>query len=162
MRACVRVCVWSQFPPSAALPNWGTERPSPCPASLPSRPPAPPPPRGLRASGRPVQSSDSQVQVRRARRASQRSRFTLPPPPRPSLLAPCGPPTRRSLLEFTGCGSAHPRSRDALCRLTGTPLVCSPRLFLSFDRVFTVTRYPPVTQTWPLFAGGCCCPSLAL
>ena len=27
MRACVRVCVWSQFPPSAALPDWGSERP---------------------------------------------------------------------------------------------------------------------------------------
>ena len=27
VRACVRVCVWSQFPPSAALPDWGSERP---------------------------------------------------------------------------------------------------------------------------------------
>lgn len=144
-RVCVRACVFACGHSSRHQPlslTGGLSGPSPCPASLPSRPPAPPSPRGLRASGRPVQSSDSQVQVRRARRASQRSRFTLPPPPLTSR------PVRSAhsaftLLEFTGCGSAHPRSRDALCRLTGTPLVCSPRLFLSFDRVFTVTRCPP-------------------
>ena len=126
------------------------------PNSLLPFPPAPPPPRGLRASGRPVQSSDSQVQVRRARRASQRSRFTLPPPP------PYPPLTSRpvrsahsafTLLEFTGCGSARPHSLDAVCRRTGTPLGCSPRLFLSFDRVFTVTRSPRDPNLAPLCWG---------
>lgn len=82
-RVCVRACVFACGHSSRHQPlslTGGLSGPSPCPASLPSRPPAPPSPRGLRASGRPVQSSDSQVQVRRARRASQRSRFTLPPP----------------------------------------------------------------------------------
>ena len=150
MRACVFACGHSSRHQPLSL-TGGVSGPSPYPVSLPSWPPAPPPPRVLRASGRPVQSSDSQVQVRRARRASQRSRFTLPPPltSRPVRSAH----SAFTLLEFTGCGSARPHSLDAVCRRTGTPLGCSPRLFLSFDRVFTVTRSPRDPNLAPLCWG---------
>lgn len=80
-RVCVRalrVCVWSQFPPSATLPDLG-ERAVPLfgfgvPSFLNLH--------SSRSARTPVRAPDSQAQVRRAQRASQLSRFPRPPLPR--------------------------------------------------------------------------------
>ena len=103
-------------------------------------------------SSRPVGASDSQTQVRRAQRASPRSRF-------PQAPDPCGPPTRRSLSGVRRCRSAEPSSPWRSPGLTGTPLGSSPRLS-SFDLDFTVTR-PLRNPNLPHFAGGCRRPRLA-
>lgn len=102
-RVCVRalrVCVWSQFPPSATLPDSGERALYLCwgSASLPSLTSILPPPRGLRAS----------PGLTGTGKAGQASFSTEPFSETPPPLAPCGPPTRRSLFGSSPCCLACP------------------------------------------------------
>lgn len=152
MRACVRVCVWSQFPPSAALPNWGSERP----LSVPGIPSFVTPSSSPSTRTPCFRQACPKLRLAGTGKAGPASVSTEPFYPAPPPLT--SRPVRSAhsaftLLEFTGCGSARPHSLDAVCRRTGTPLGCSPRLFLSFDRVFTVTRSPRDPNLAPLCWG---------
>lgn len=143
--------MWSQFPPSAALPDWGSERPLSVPgvpslltpSSFPfTRTPSfrqACPKLRLAGTGKAVTAS-----------VSTRPFYPAPPPSRPVRSAH----SAFTLLEFAGCCSARPHSRDAPCRLTGTPLGFPSRFSKGLSLV------PLATRTWPLFAGGCR-PSLA-
>lgn len=113
-RVCVRalrVCVWSQFPPSATLPDLGERAVylRLVSASLPSLTSILPPPRGLGAS--PGLTGTGKTGP---------ASFSTEPFSE-TLLAPCGPPTRRSLFWSSPCccpacprPPAAPRASHAL------------------------------------------------
>ena len=125
MRACVRVCVWSQFPPSAALPDWGSERP----LSVPGVPSL------LTPSSFPFTRTPSfrqacpKLRLAGTGKAVTASVSTRPFYPAPPLLAPCGPPTRRSL-SWSSPAAVQPAPIPA------TPPVASLVLHLAFPHAF--------------------------
>lgn len=159
MRACVRVCVWSQFPPSAALPNWGSERP----LSVPGIPSFVTPSSSPSTRTPCFRQACPKLRLAGTGKAGPASVSTEPfyPAPPPSLLAPCGPPTRRSLF-WSSPAAVQPAP------IPSTPSVAAQVLHLGVPPGFSspltgslLSLAPPVTRTWPLFAGGCRCPSFA-